>query len=134
KIAGKAGTKDEVLLYLKKYTALKPGDVEAQKVLADNLYERKDNAGALAAYRAIVKAEPSVKGIYKKYAELALAAGNEAEIVSVLNGAIAAGEADGKMYNKLAEIYSKQGNHAKAVAMYEKASQSDPKNVSLITD
>jgi tetratricopeptide (TPR) repeat protein len=133
-IAGKAGTKDEVLLYLKKYTALKPGDVEAQKTLANNLYERKDNAGALAAYRTVVKADPSVKGIYKKYAEIVMAGGNEAEIVTVLNGAIAAGEADIKMYKKLAEIYSKQNNHAKAVAMYEKASQLDPKNASLLNE
>ncbi|NLG17917.1 MAG: tetratricopeptide repeat protein, partial [Fibrobacter sp.] len=133
-IAGKAGTKDEELDYLKKYVVLNPSDIDAQKALGNSLYEKKDNAGALAAYRAVAKADPSAKGIYKRYAELVMAGGNEAEIVTVLNGAIAAGEADVAMYKKLAGVYSKQGNHVKAVAMYEKASQLDPKDVSLLND
>ena len=54
-IAGKLGAKEDALVYLKKYTALKPADVEAQRALGDILYEKKDNAGALAAYRLCLK-------------------------------------------------------------------------------
>ncbi len=69
------------------------------------------------------------------YAELLMSSnGAEAEIVTVLNSAISAGEADVKMYVRLGEIYSKQSNFAKAGQMYEKASQLDPKNASLLTN
>jgi tetratricopeptide (TPR) repeat protein len=133
-IAGKAGTKDEVLTYLKKYTVLKPADVEAQRVLGDMLYEKKDSSGALAAYRAVLKGDPQAKGFYKKYFELLIASGaKDEEIVTALNGGIASGEADVGMYVRLAGIYTKQGNHVKAVQMYEKASQLDTKNVDLLS-
>lgn len=132
-IAGKAGTKDEVLIYLKKYTALKPGDVKALLTLGDMLYAKKDNAEALNVYRAVLKADPNAKGFYKKYSELVKSSGaKDEEIISVLKGGIDAGEGDVGMYQHLASIYSKQGNHAKAVQMYEKASQLDTKNVELI--
>ncbi len=148
-IAKKAGTKDEVLIYLKKYVALKPTDKEAQKTLGDMLYESKDAKGSIAAYRAVLKADPAAKGFYSRYAELVMANGTDAEIISALTGAITAGEADVKMYSRLADIYlkqaesitvkkakdkeSKQNLFNNACKMYEKASQLDPKNTSLMT-
>lgn len=131
-IAGKLGSKDEALSYLKKYTALKPADVEKQRELGDALYERKDETGAMAAYSAVLKANPSAKGFFKKYAELVMKSGKDLEIVSVLNAAIAAGEADAEMYVRLGSIYYKQGNFSKAVSMYDKASQLNPKDGSLL--
>ena len=133
-IAGKLGVKEESLVYLKKYTALKPSDVEAQRTLGDILYDKKDNAGALAAYRAVIKTDPQAKGFYKKYAELVMNSdAKDEEVVAVLNAGISAGEADFNMYKRLASIYSKQGNHIKAVGLYEKASQLDPKNIEVIS-
>lgn len=131
-IAGKLGSKDEALSYLKKYTALKPADVEKQSELGDALFERKDEAGAMAAYRAVLTANPSAKGFFKKYAGLVMKNGKDPEIVSVLNAAIAAGEADAEMYLRLGSIYYKQGNFSKAVSMYDKASQLNPKDGSLL--
>lgn len=133
-LAERVGTKDEVLLYLKKFTALKSSDADAQKKLGDILYERKDTAGALLAYRAVIKANPQVKGFYKRYAELVLAGGKDDEIVPALTGAIAAGEADVGMYVRLGEYYKKAGDFKSAVAMYEKASQLDPKSSSYLTE
>ena len=66
----RTGTKDEALLYLKKYAELKPQDAVAQRTLGDLLYERKDRAGALAAYHALVKADSTAKGYYGHYADL----------------------------------------------------------------
>jgi len=151
-IAKRAGTQDEVLMYLKKYVALKPSDVAAQKQLGNMLYERKDASGALAAYRAVLKADPAAKGFYAKYAELVMAGGNDAEIVSALSGAIAAGEADIKMYTRLGDLYVKRAesidlgkqknpklvtlkkeNYDNACQMFEKATQLDPKDVSLLS-
>jgi tetratricopeptide (TPR) repeat protein len=133
-LAGRAGTKDEALTYLKKYTSLKVNDATAQKTLGDMLYERKDNAGALTAYRAALKADPSIKGFYANYSELVTASGGkEDEIVTVLNGAIAANEADVKMYVRLGEIYVKQNNFSKAMQMYEKASKLSPSDAVLLT-
>ena len=59
--------------------------------------------------------------------------GNETEIVAVLTAAIAANEADVTMYHRLGDIYRKQGQYAKAAAMYDKASQLDPKNSALLS-
>lgn len=133
-IAGRAGTKDEVLIYLKKFTTLKPVDAAAQKLLGDMLYERKDNVGSLNAYRAALKADPTIKGFYSRYSELVTASGGkETEIIAVLNGAIAANEADVKMYVRLGEIYLKQNNFVKAGQMYEKASQITPADAALLT-
>ena len=133
-IAEKLGAKEDALVYLKKYVALKPADVQAQRTLGDILYEKKDNAGALAAYRAVLKTDPKVKGFYKKYAELVMNPdAKEEEIIAVLNAGISAGEADFNMYKHLATIYSKKGDHVKAVGLYEKASQLDPKNIEVIS-
>jgi tetratricopeptide (TPR) repeat protein len=134
-IANRAGTKDDVLLYLKKYTSLNPSDAASNKILGDMLYERKDNTGAIAAYRATLKANPSSRGFYANYAELVMATGSaETELLTVLNGAIAANEADAKMYIRLGDIYRKQNNFVKAGQMFEKASQLNPKDAGLLTD
>ncbi len=127
------GTKDEALLYLKKYADLKPGDALAQRTLGDLLYERKDRPGALTAYRTLVKADSSAKGFYKRYAELVIMEGKEDQIVEVLSAAINVGEADVTMYSRRGDILRKQGQYLKAAAMYEKASQLDPKNSALLS-
>ncbi len=44
-LAGRAGTKEEVLLYLKKYTSLNSKDAAAQKNLGNMLYDHKDFPG-----------------------------------------------------------------------------------------
>ncbi len=64
------------MVNLKKYTALKTDDADAQAKLGDLLYDRKDDEGALVAYRYALKTNPSFKGIYKKYVELVLRNGN----------------------------------------------------------
>lgn len=133
-LAGRVGTKEDVLAYLTKYTALKPSDAAAQRTLGDMLYEKKNASGALAAYTAVLKADPAAKGFYKNYVELLLSSGAQGSVLeSALNGAIAAGEADVNMYRMLGGIYDKNKNYPKAVQMYEKASQLDPKSVELIT-
>jgi tetratricopeptide (TPR) repeat protein len=129
----RSGTKDEAVLYLRKYAALKPGDPEAQRTLGDLLYDKKDRAGALVAYRTLAKADPKAKGFYKRYAELVMTDGKEPEVSSVLNAAIAAGEGDASMYKYLGDRYLAQKLYPKAASMYEKASQQDPKNGSLLT-
>ncbi|MGA2506178.1 MAG: tetratricopeptide repeat protein [Chitinispirillaceae bacterium] len=127
------GTKDEALVYLKKYAELKPGDAMAQRTIGDLLYERKDRMGALTAYRTLVRADSSARGFYKRYAELVVMGGNEQEIVSVLSAAIAANEADVTMYSRLGDIFRRQGQYTKAASLYDRASQLDPKNSALLS-
>ncbi len=133
-VASRAGTRDEVLTYLKKVTVLKPGDAKAYKTLGDMLYENKENQGALNAYRSALKADPSLKGFYKRYAALVMTKGSDDERVLALKGAIASNEADASMYATLAGIYKKQNQAAKAIELYQKASQVDPKNIDLLSD
>lgn len=132
-IAAKAGTKEEVLQYSKAYASLAPSDAKAQKTLGDMLYVQKDHSGSLNAYRTALKADPSLKGLYKNYVSLVLKSGADAEKERALNGAISAGEADAKMYQALGEIYKKQTKVDNAVKMYEKAVQLDPKNTELLS-
>ena len=133
-VADKLENKDDVLYFLKKYTVLKPADAEAQKTLGDMLYGRKDNAGALISYRAAFQADPKLKGYFKHFAELVMASGKENDMVGVLSAAINAGEADVSMYVRLAGLYLKQKNYPRAMALYEKASQLDPKKTSILGD
>jgi tetratricopeptide (TPR) repeat protein len=132
-ISAKAGNTADAAMYLKKYVALDPSDAAAQKSLGDMLYEQKEMTGALNSYRAALKADPSIKGIFKRYCELVMTRGTPEEISNALAGAVAAGEADGAMYSSLGAIYQKQGSYAKAIAMYQKALSLDPRNVGVLS-
>jgi tetratricopeptide (TPR) repeat protein len=132
-ISVKANNSADAAVYLKKYVALNSGDAGAQKNLGDMLYEQKDQAGALAAYRAALKADPAAKGFFKRYCELVMSRGTPEEIGKALAGAVAAGEADAAMYASLGAIYQKQGLYQKAVAMYQKALSLDPRNVTVLS-
>ncbi|HUI90867.1 MAG TPA: tetratricopeptide repeat protein [Chitinivibrionales bacterium] len=118
--------------YLKKYVALKPSDATAQRTLGDMCYDQKDASGALTAYRKAIALDPTVKGLYKRYFELATALGIQTDIAAALSGAINAGEADAGMYAAQGNYYERQGACAKAIPMYQKALQSDPKNTAVL--
>ncbi|NLD99782.1 MAG: tetratricopeptide repeat protein, partial [Fibrobacter sp.] len=136
-ISAKNGTSDDALGYLKKYTALKPTDADAQKNLGDLLYGRKEFSSALSSYQAALKANPSIKGLYKNYVDLVLKYGKPQDQMAALNGAISSGEADAGIYGTLADRYKTSANYVKAIELYGKASQLDPKNseyISLLAD
>jgi tetratricopeptide (TPR) repeat protein len=118
--------------YLRKYLALKPSDAAAQKNLGDLLYAQKENAGALSAYRKALALDPSIKGIYKRYFDLASALGISADIAAALAGAINAGEADAGMYAAQGNTYQREALYPKAIQMYQKALAADPKNTSVL--
>jgi len=132
-LAQKNGNAADAALYLKSYVGFKPTDAAAQKNLGDILYDKKEAAGALAAYRAATKADPAIKGVYKRYSELLGDKADPAEIAAVQNGAIATGEADAQTYATLGTVYLKQAQCPKAIEMFEKAVQLDPKNVAVLT-
>ena len=117
--------------YLAKYLALKPSDAPLQRTLGDMLYERKDADGALRAYRKAVSLDPSVKGVYKRYYELASKKGTPKDVETALNGAVATGEADGVMCAQFGSVFEKKGQYDKAMAYFLKAQQMDPNKASL---
>jgi len=118
--------------YLAKYLLLKPGDAASQRILADMLYEHKDLDGALRAYRTLVSLDPSAKGIYKRYYELAVKRGSPSDVETALTGAVAGGEADGPMIAQAGSLYEKKGQYDKAMNMYSKTMQTDPNNYAVI--
>ena len=128
-----SGDKNGAALYEKKYLALNPGDALAQRNLGDLLYELKELDGALAAYRAALKLDPTIKGFYKRYAELVIAKGQQEEVIKVLSGAIGSGEADVGAFTTLGMIYQKKTLYAKALEMYQKAIQMDPQNTDVLS-
>ncbi len=127
-VCNRTGAQEMGVTYLKQYCALVPADAEANKKLGDQLYDRKDFDGALTAYRAVVKADPKAKGFFKNYVKLVLKSGSDAEKMSALTGAIDANEANVEMYAALGGMYKNAKNLPKAVQMFEKASQLDPRN------
>ena len=83
---------------------------------------RRTTAGALAAYRAAVLADPSIKGIYKRYSEcLAATRGTPEEVLKVLNAAVSTGEADAGTYITLGALFEKKSLYPKAISYYNKA-------------
>jgi tetratricopeptide (TPR) repeat protein len=133
-ITSKDGSpKIEAMPYLQKYAALNPGDAASQKDLADMMYDTKNYPGALAAYRAALAADPTLKGFYKRYVELVGSNGTAEELVKALTGAMAAGEADAAMYLTLGNVYKTAANYPKAIEMYTKAMQLDPKSTEALS-
>jgi tetratricopeptide (TPR) repeat protein len=128
------GSKDEAVGYLKRYIAIKPGNADAQKQLGEIYYEKKMPDEALGAYRAAVKADPAVKGIYKHYSEIILSRDVDPnEFVAVLSGAITMNEADAGIYTALGNFFYKKGQCAKAIDMFQKSIQLDPRAVAILT-
>jgi tetratricopeptide (TPR) repeat protein len=129
------GDKDNAATYLKRYIAIKPGDADAQKNLGDLLYEKKSLDGALAAYRAAVAANTSIKGVYKHYTEILMARNaDHAELMSAFSGAIATGEADAPIYAAMGSDYHKRGLCPKAIDMFQKSLQLDPRDIGLLSE
>jgi tetratricopeptide (TPR) repeat protein len=124
--------KSNALQYLQKYLTLNPKDGECQRDLGDMLYERKEYDGALAAYRMAIQIDPSIKGFYKRYAEIVIAKGQTDEVIKALSGVIKQGEADLSTYTTLGMIYQKKAMYTNARDMYQKALQIEPSNVDAL--
>jgi tetratricopeptide (TPR) repeat protein len=131
-VSRRTGANDMAVNYLKQYAALRPQDVEANRKLGDALFDRKDEAGALTAYRAVLKADPNAKGFLKRYVGLVMKAGNEAEKMAAFAAAINAGEADVGVYSQLGALHKSKGDFVKAAAMYEQATKLDPRNADYL--
>jgi tetratricopeptide (TPR) repeat protein len=131
-LAVRMGAREDAVTHLRNYVRLRPGDADMQKTLGDLLYDRRDRPGALAAYKAALTADPSIKGIHRRYVELVDASGTPAEKIAAMEGAIKAGEADTTIMIKLGGIYREQKQPAKAVPIFEKASADNPRNVALL--
>ncbi|MBN1128727.1 MAG: tetratricopeptide repeat protein, partial [Chitinispirillaceae bacterium] len=132
-LSTKLGNTNDAMMYLTKYLELAPGDADAQRDLGNMLYDKKDFSGALKAYRAAAKTAPSLKGLYKKYAELVISQkAPPQETFSVLSAAVKAGEAGETAYMTLGDLYQKQGVFNQAIDMYQQALQQNPKNAEAL--
>jgi len=131
-VSRRTGANDMAVNYLKQYAALRPQDIDANRKLGDALFDRKDEAGALTAYRAVLKADPAAKGFLKRYVGLVMKSGNETEKMAAFAAAIAANEADVGVYSQLGALHKSKGDYAKAASMYEQASKLDPRNADYL--
>jgi tetratricopeptide (TPR) repeat protein len=132
-IAYSKGNKKDAILYLKNYLVLDSSAAQPYKLLGELLYEQHDADGALDAYRHALRKDPQAKGFYKHYEELVLQKNLEPEAVRVIQGAIAAGEADAQSYIALGNIYKKQKDYAAAAKMYQQALKTETNNVEVLT-
>jgi tetratricopeptide (TPR) repeat protein len=131
-VCRRTGANEQAVTYLQQYAALRPQDIEAQRKLADLLFDRKDEAGALAAYRAILRTDPKAKGFHKRYVSLVMKSGTDAEKMAALTAAIEAGEGETAMYAQLGALHKARNDFPKAVAMFEQAKKLDPRNADYI--
>jgi tetratricopeptide (TPR) repeat protein len=132
-MALKLGKKKEAARHIQDYLALEQKDAPAHVTLGNLLYEQKDLDGAMQAYAAALKLDPRAKGFYKNYVDIVLTKKLEDKAVSVIQGAITAGEADLRAYKALGDIYKKRKQYASAVKMYQKALKEDAKNIEVLT-
>ena len=132
-IATKNNNTADAVDALKRYVALKPGDGAAQKQLGDFLYAQKDINGALGAYGAALKDDPSSHGFFKRYCEIAAGRLSQEQMIALLSAAIKTDEADAGMYATLGTMYQKQGACVKAIPCFQKALQLDPRNTPLLS-
>jgi tetratricopeptide (TPR) repeat protein len=118
---GRDGIPEEATL------TLRPGDAAAQKTLADMLYDHKDFAGALAAYRLALKADPGIRGIYKQYVEIVMKEGDEGRNRQGIDGGDCRGRGRRGDVQRARRIVSgAQGAYAKAIEMYQKVAPARP--------
>jgi len=131
-IAYAKGSKKDAVLYLKNFLVLDSSSAQPYKMLGELLYEQKDMDGALDSYRRALRKDPQIKGFYKHYEELVLKKGLENEAIRVIQGAIAAGEADAQSYIALGDIYKKQKEFGAAAKMYQMALKTETNNVEVL--
>ncbi len=132
KIAKQKGNTKDATLYLKNYLLLDSANASYQKELGHLLYAQKDVDGALAAYRTALKLDPGITGLYKNYASIVIKKNLEDEAIKVINGAIAAKEADPDMLIALGDIYKKRNKYPDAIKMYQEALKTDTKNIAVL--
>jgi tetratricopeptide (TPR) repeat protein len=118
---------------IKEYIKLKPGDAEAHRDLGDYQYNLKDLDGALVSYRAALKLDPNLKGFHKRYAEIVIAKGQTAEVVTALAAVVKSGDADVGTYTTLGTIYQSRGQNKEAMEMFTKAMKLEPSNIDALT-
>ncbi|MBN2188638.1 MAG: tetratricopeptide repeat protein, partial [Chitinispirillaceae bacterium] len=133
-ISMRLGNTGDAVTYLSKYVALVPGDGNAQRDLGNVLYDRKDFSGAQAAYRAALKADPNIRGFFKKYAELVMTLkAPEAEVVGVLSAAVRVNEANETIFSTLGDLYQKQGSFPLAIEMYQRSLSINPRDFEALS-
>lgn len=133
KMAMANGQIGDATIFARKYLVLKPTDASAQRDLGDLYYEQKNFDGALDAYRAVIKLDNTIRGFYKRYAEVVIAKGLEQEVIKALTVLIESGDADLTTYTTLGMIYEKQKSYQKALDIYQKALQVDPANAGVLS-
>ncbi|MCL2182646.1 MAG: tetratricopeptide repeat protein [Chitinispirillia bacterium] len=131
-VARRTGANDMAVQYLQQYVALAPNDTAASRRLGDLLFDRKDEAGALAAYRNVLRVNPKATGFHKKLVGIVMKSGTDAEKLTALTTAIEAGEGDVPMYGALGGIYKSRNDFTRAAAMYQEAVKLQPNNGVLL--
>ncbi|MDR0331324.1 MAG: tetratricopeptide repeat protein, partial [Chitinispirillales bacterium] len=133
-IALKQKNNTAALTHLKALLALRPNDAEGHRELGNMQYASNAFNDALASYRAAVKADPNIKGMYKNYAAILLKnKAPSAEAMPVLVAAVNANEADEAIYTAAGNEYQKQDNYSRAADMYQKALQMNPRNTANLS-
>jgi len=118
---------------MREYIKLKPSEAEAHRDVGDFQYHMKDFDGALASYRTALRLDPQIKGFHQRYAEVVIAKGQTAEVITALNAVIKNGDADVGTYTTLGTIYHGRKQYREAIEMYREALKLEPANFDALT-
>src|SRR5688572_2977493 len=123
-----AGTIQEAQQVIK----VDPKNTVMNRLLAYSFYETNENDKALAAMQEYFKITPSDKVItsdYEYYGKMLTKADKHDEALVNLNKALQLDSTRADLRNSIAQVYVKQNNYPKAIALYrEKMKRSKPTN------
>jgi tetratricopeptide (TPR) repeat protein len=108
------------------------GDAQAQRKLADILFDGGNKAAALELYRAALALDSSLTSILNRYAKLEAALGKSATAMAALRKVIAAGGADAGTYRALGDLHLARKRYEEAARMYETALREGGETASVL--
>jgi len=105
-----------------------PNDPAASELHARICFEMKDYDAALAAYRALEKAQPEARRFPREVGRVQMAAGRYAEAEDTYRALVAKDPADRETLRALYEASYKRGDYAQAVEALEPLARLEPKS------
>lgn len=125
------GKLDEAKAAYEAMLAKNPDVVQVHFNLGFIAAQKKDMAGAEAAYKKAIELKPDYSEAYTALAEVYQATEGVAKAIEYLSGVATQLPADGKIQYRLGVFYLSAGKYAEAGAAFEKAQQLDPENAEV---
>ena len=133
RISLESNRKKDAILYMRNYLIIDSTNADSYKALGDLLFEQKNSAEALDAYRKASKLNPAITGVFRNYLSLVLEKKLDNEAIAVMPRAVAAGEVDAQTYASVGMIFKKRKQCSQAIGYFQSALKIDAKNLTVLS-